>query len=128
MTKYQHLKYCPVTLKFPQLGIHGTIKSIGKQVPYFLFPQPAGFQASHSQDFSVLWDMKSQCVPLLGEFGQKSLTYFVLVPHKPPGAVKEPPLLTTSAPTLAAHCMKEKPEELDIAPSGVWDWEGEVVR
>lgn len=28
-TKYQHLKYCPVTLKFPQLGIYGAIKSIG---------------------------------------------------------------------------------------------------
>lgn len=76
MTKYQHVKYCPVTLKFSQLGMYA-IKSIGKQVPYFLLPQPGSFQAAHSQDFSVLWDVESQCDPLLGEFSQKSLTNLI---------------------------------------------------
>lgn len=52
------------------------------------------------------------------------LTYFVLVPHKPPDIMKELPPFTTSAP----YCVKEKPGELDIVPAGVWDFEGEVVR
>lgn len=73
---------------------------------------------AHSQDFRVLWDMKSQCAPLLGEFSQSPwLTYFVLVPHKPPGTVKEPPPFTTSAPILAPRYVKERPGELDIVPA-----------
>lgn len=43
---------------------------------------PAGFQAAHSQDFSVLRDTKSQCPPLLGEFSHESLTQ-LLFPWSP---------------------------------------------
>lgn len=125
MTKYQHLEYCPVTLKLPQLGIYGYIKSIGKQVPYFQFPQ-----LHIARILMSFGTWRASVLPLHGEFSQKSLTN-LLCPCSPwtswhcEGTTTS---LTTSAPILTPYYMKENPGDLDTVPSVVWDWEREVMR